>query len=524
MAESQTLQGSATALAGEESTFEQTVEIQDKGPCLKHIKVTVPREIIDRMLDAKLEDLRRHAAIPGFRPGHAPAALVRRYLGEQAWEEIRPTLLLASLEDLMKKYSLNPISAPNFDPTKLKIPKEGPLVYELDLEVWPEFETPPYKGLRLKRPVFPITEELLHQFMNGYFRRIAGRFEPKETAEQGDILVGTVTITRDGVRVAEFPQVRLECQHELQFKDGIVRNFLEIVAGARAGDTREFTVELQSGTEPAGSAPATAQARLVISAIYRFHPAESLEAAAEALGLESVHALEEMARNVLQRRVESFQKFFLREQILMGWVKVLKLDLPPNLLYQVHLRHLRSRVEELLQAGYSAEEINRHSELLLRGALSMAVSDLVSRIVTRKIAELEKLEVTDEEIDQAIEQIAEELDETPRRVRSRLERENRLEDLVLSLLQNKVYSHILSQADIEDFPVTDFSAEDLLDMDRREGLMSRLFQNIFGETPASQQRIIIPPTPETTEGTPTGSAGISATPSATEEQSIPSST
>jgi trigger factor len=119
MAETETPTTSATTTptaTGDDLQLEQQVEITDKGPCLKHIKVTVPREIINRLLDQKLGELGRTVPVPGFRPGKAPAQLVRRYLEPQALEEIRPTLLLASLQQILEQHNLNPITTPNFDP------------------------------------------------------------------------------------------------------------------------------------------------------------------------------------------------------------------------------------------------------------------------------------------------------------------------------------------------------------------------------------------------------------------------
>lgn len=498
MAEPETTQGSAGYAVAETSKLEQEVEITDKGPCLKHIKVTIPRTIIEQMVEAKLGDLQQTATVPGFRPGRAPAKLVRRYLEPQALEEIRPTLLMASLEDLMKKHNLNPISMPEFDPLRIEIPKEGPLVYELEMEVWPEFELPPYKGLKLKRPVFAVTEELVDKFMEYRFRNLGGRVEEKEVVEEGDTIVGTLTITRNGEKVAEFPDVRLECQHELRFRDGLVSNFLESVAGARVGDSRDFTIVLSETRGTEVPTLSTANASVNIQGIYKIHPAGSLLEVAQALGLESLEQLRELSRQMVNTRIESLQRMFLRQQILSGWINQVRFDLPPRLLQQLHLRNLRRRVEELLQLGYSRDEINRHSQILISQALSVAVGDIVSQMVSQKIADQENLEVTEEEVQQSIERLAEELNETPRRLRTRLEREGRLEDIVMALLDHKVVNFIIQQADIEDVPVSDVAPEDLFQPDRLEPLLERLRQQILGESSASQPRIIVPPSATST--------------------------
>ncbi|MDW8222420.1 MAG: trigger factor [Gemmatales bacterium] len=526
MAEHETSLESAGLATGEAPLIKQTVEISDKGPCLKHIKVTIARESIDRLLEEKLEDLGRQHAIPGFRPGKAPRSLVRRHLEPQALEEIRTTLFVTSIEDVMKSHNLQPITMPNIDPLTVQIPKEGPLVYEFDLEVWPEIQVPPYKGLHLKRPVFAITEDVVRQFANEHFRIWGGRYEKKEMAEEGDTLVGTLSISRDGEKVAEFPDVRLVCEKELRFKDAIARNFLETVAGARAGETREFVIEMIPTQDTASESSTTGQAQLRIEGVYRFHPAESLEAVAEAAGLESVEGLYQLAREILQNRIEHFQMMFLREQILALWMRETRLDLPPHLLRQLHVRNLRRRVEELLQAGYSPNEINRHSEALVREALTVAVSDIVAQMIVQEIAEIENIEVTEEEIQQRVEEVAEEMGETPRRLRSRLEREGRIQDFALALLENKVLRFVQNQSDIEDFPVNDFSPTDLLTLDSQKTLLNRLFKQTFGEQLTSQLRIHMLNLEKTQPAAESANIGTTPpeSPSSSEEQSPPTPT
>ena len=56
-------------------------------------------------------------------------------------------------------HDIAPLSPPSLDPFGVALPKEGPLVYEFDVEVRPEFELPNYKGLKLKRPVKEYGDE-----------------------------------------------------------------------------------------------------------------------------------------------------------------------------------------------------------------------------------------------------------------------------------------------------------------------------------------------------------------------------
>src|SRR5262245_2374631 len=130
----------------------QHVDIQDTGPCKKHVKVTIERQAIDDRMGDHFSKLVREANVTGFRPGKAPRKLIeKRFHGDVA-DQVKSEVLLASLEQLGEDHDIAPLSPPQLDPGSIEIPLEGPMVYEFDVEVRPQFDLPEYKGLKLKRP------------------------------------------------------------------------------------------------------------------------------------------------------------------------------------------------------------------------------------------------------------------------------------------------------------------------------------------------------------------------------------
>ena len=73
-------------------------------------------------------------------------------------DEVKTQVLMASLEQLAEEQTIAPLSPPDLDPTRSRSPKEGPFVYEFDVEVRPEFDLPDYKGLKLSRPIHTFTD------------------------------------------------------------------------------------------------------------------------------------------------------------------------------------------------------------------------------------------------------------------------------------------------------------------------------------------------------------------------------
>jgi trigger factor len=105
------------------------------------------------------------------------------------------------------------------------------------------------------------------------------------------------------------------------------------------------------------------------------------------------------------------------------------------------------------EAGIGEEEIRARQRMLERDVLSSTASALKEHFVLQKIAENEKLELEQHEIDEEIERIAEQYGETPRRIRAQFEREDLLETLAAQLIERKALDLILSSAEYEEVKI-----------------------------------------------------------------------
>src|SRR5262249_43308221 len=190
-------------------------------------------------------ELVHEGSVPGFRPGKAPAKLVQGRYRKEVADQVKTEVLLASLQQLAEENDIAPLSAPDIDPFKIELPKEGPLGYDFEVEVRPQFDLPDYKGLKIKRPMHTFSEDEIVQEE----RRVLapyGQIVPKDdgTAQIGDILVADV-VTRDGPReLGTFKEYMVRIEPRLAFKDGVAENFGAQVKDAKAGDQRIVDIVL----------------------------------------------------------------------------------------------------------------------------------------------------------------------------------------------------------------------------------------------------------------------------------------
>ena len=146
----------AVADGGEEEAAERLnldVQIASPSACERHVTVTVSREDVDRYLDEAYSELMASASVPGFRIGRAPRKLVENRFKEEIGEKIKGSLLMDSLSQISEEQSFTAISEPELNLDAIEVPNEGPMVFEFDIEVRPEFDLPKWKGLTIERPV-----------------------------------------------------------------------------------------------------------------------------------------------------------------------------------------------------------------------------------------------------------------------------------------------------------------------------------------------------------------------------------
>lgn len=453
--------GVATAEAGEElppQRLDQTVVMKDIGPCKKHITVTIDRKAIDARLDEKFTELvKEHRNyIAGFRPGKAPRKIVEKRYKADVEREVRGELMLASLEQIAEEQDVAPLAPPNLDPTKIEIPAEGPMIYEFEVEVRPSFELPNYKGLKLRRPTHTFTDADVAKEQKRLLEPY-GQVVPKEgnppTAAVGDILTVDITTRYQGRTLNEVKEARVRVDPKLALRDGVCNDFGKVMTGAKAGDSRVVTIELSDAVADPTMRGQTIEGVFVVQDVKTVRQPELTKELLGQFNVENEDQLKELLRVVLERRLEYTQRQNARQQVVALVAEKAMSELPKDLLIRQARRALQRKAVELQSAGFTEQEIQTRLRLMEQDIVRSTTTALKEHFVLQKIAEDEKIDVNDDDINDEIERIAARSDESPRKVRARLEREDMLESLAAELIESKALDLILDAAEYEDYPL-----------------------------------------------------------------------
>jgi trigger factor len=268
-----------------------------------------------------------------------------------------------------------------------------------------------------------------------------------------DILIADVT-TRDGERVlSEIKESQFRVNKQLAFKDGIAKKFLEQVKGANPGDTRVVDVALSSQVADPTLQGKTVQATFAVKDVKSVRLPELTHEFLHTFHVYTPEQLRELVQVVLQRRLEYQQGQSIRQQVLEHIAAASTWELPEDLLLRQSRRALQRRVMEMKADGIAEDEISSRMRLLQQDVIKSTELALKEHFVLQKIAEVEKIDVSDEDLEEEIGRIAAQNDESPRRVRARFEKDDMLEALAIEMIERKALDLILDTAEYTDVPL-----------------------------------------------------------------------
>jgi len=394
------------APADEGSTAPETsVQILEEGPCRKRMKVEVPAVRVEEELESNYKQLRETIQLPGFRKGRVPISILRGRYGKKIEAEVQEEMISRTFFDEVEKRELKVLGAPSFE--NIAFAPGDPLVYEAAIEVSPEFELPSYLGLEIDEQPVAVTTEDVDREVRALLEEHT-TLEPVPAGEQkaDDIAVCHLEILDgSGKEVFSRPEVFLKIGHD--HVDQIALPGLgEKLIAAKPDDHLEFAVQIPDDfpiVEVRGG-PAT----------MRIHFHEAKRPAVPELDAEMLARLEfgsvEDLRSGIERNLEMRRRLQeenrQEEELVERIVGDVRMDFPPSILERRKEEVSMGRRFRQLREGRSQEEIEKSVADDAEAIEAEAREELKRIFLLDRIADAEKVLVTEEEIARRISAIA----------------------------------------------------------------------------------------------------------------------
>jgi trigger factor len=435
--------------------LEQTIDVSDAGPCLKHVKVTVPAAEVKRYFDKEVGKFVKEAAVPGFRPGKTPRKLIERKFRTEAADGVKSAILTQSLQQIDEDKVLDLISEPDLKPDAVVLPEHGELVYEFNAEVRPTFDLPDVSNITVDRPSHEITDA----DVDAEIAAIRQRFSTKEAkttpAEKGDYIRCDIRVKDGDDTTADLSDQEVRVEDVVYFNDGRIDGFSKAMVGVRPDDSRTLPLTLAKEIVNEKAAGKTLQAEFVVQSVLESKLPELNEQFFKDFGVSDLGELRDWVRKILDQRLSQAQLDSMRKQIVAKLLEKTKIELPNNLLRRQADQELRKRVVELSQAGYTEEDIRNEINRLRQAAVANTAFFMKERFLLEKIAETDKIEITEDDIDAGIDELSERFSESARRVRARLERDGLLDSFQRTLFEKKTVGKLLETCKVNNVPLTE---------------------------------------------------------------------
>ena len=441
----------ATPESEEKQKLNLEVEVTKPDACTRHVTVTVSQEDVDRYFEEAFTELMPSAEVPGFRAGRAPRKLVEQRFRGQVADQVKGSLLMDSMSQVSEDQEFSAISEPDFDFDAVELPDNGPLKFEFNIEVRPEFDVPQWKGLELERLTRDFSKEDIDRQLQDILRTQAEIAPYEGTVEPGDYVVANIRSRLDGKVLAEASETTVAVKPIASFPDARLEGFEKLMTGAKAGETKTEKCTISHDADNADLQGKDVEVDFEVLEVKRLELPELDQALLERLGgYENEGELRDQIKAELERRLDYQRQRRLRQQITGLLTQSADWELPPDLVKRQASREMERATLEMRSSGFSEEEIKAYEHELQQNSLATTKTALQEHFILEKIAEDEEVDAENDDYDAEIALIAAQGRESPRRVRARIEKKGMMDALRNQIIERKVIELIEKAATFKD--------------------------------------------------------------------------
>jgi trigger factor len=424
----------------------ETVDAKNKDGVKREISVEIPAEEVTREMEIIIQKYQKVARLPGFRTGHVPASIIRQRFREDLKSDVVEALVPRFFRKQAEKQGMIPVSQPRV--TDLHIHDGEPLRFKASFEVLPEIVVEGYRELRSEHPAIVVTDEEVEEAVNNVREQHATYTSVEGRAlADGDFAQSSMDGKPKENGASAQPVHMDEVLIEIGGKN-TVPEFTENLRGANAGDEREFEVSYPEDVADQRLAGKTLVYTVKIQAIKQKILPELNDDFAKELGeFTSLDQVRKQIRENMQAERTHDAEREAKDKLVAELVKRNDFEVPESLVdRQIDLR-LERGLRALAAQGMKMEDLKKMDLPRLRaGQRDRAVQDVKSSLLLERVAELEKIEAGEEEVNHEIEALAKQSKQTPEAVRARLTQDGGLDRIRSRIRSEKTLDFLYHQS------------------------------------------------------------------------------
>ncbi|MFZ0296220.1 MAG: trigger factor [Candidatus Sulfotelmatobacter sp.] len=416
----------------------------------REISVEIPAAEVTRETESQIQRYQKSARLPGFRAGHVPASIIRQRFGDGLKNDVIEALAPRYFRKEAEKQGLIPVSQPRI--TDLHFHDGEPLRFKASFEVLPEIQVEGYKDLRADKPDIAITDDEIEQALANVLEQRATYTDVEgRPLAQGDFaqasMDGRPKDGNDAKEAGANPVHMDDVLIEIGGKN-TVAEFTQNLTGASTGDQRIFDVSYPEDIADKRLAGKTFIYTVKVNGIKQKSLPELNDEFAKELGeFTSLDQVRNQIRENMEAEKRHAAEHAAKDKLVADLVKRNDFEVPESLIdRQIDLR-LERGLRALAAQGMKMEDLKKMDLPRLRaGQREQALSDVKSSLLLERIADLEKIEVSDEEVNREIDSLAKQSKQTSEAVRARLTEDGGLDRIRMRIRSEKTLDFLYRQS------------------------------------------------------------------------------
>jgi trigger factor len=431
------------------------VTVENLAPCRKLVRVELDAKAVDEAFDVTTKDFQKQAALPGFRPGKAPRDLVLKKYEADIKNEVKRKLIGDSYRKVLDEKKIAVIGYPDIE--EIQFGRGQNLQFAATIETAPEFQLPEYKGLPVKRENKSVTDADVERAL----KMLAQQHTKFETVARelrlGDIAMVNYTGACDGKPMTDTAPTAKGLTEQKKFwvdttPGGFIPGFADQLIGAKAADKRTVNVDFPADfvTKELAGKKGVFEVEIVEVKEKVLPPVD--DAFAKKYDAENLDKLHAGVRRDLENELKYSQEKAVRGQIVRGLLDRVNFDLPEVAVAHETRNVVYDIVRENSQRGVTRDLIEKQKDEIYSAATRSAKERVKLAFLIQRIAEMENIKVSQEEVLRHAQTLAAMYQIPPEKFLKDLQKRNGVTELYDQIAHEKVLAFLEQNAKIEEAP------------------------------------------------------------------------
>jgi trigger factor len=426
------------------------IQVETVSPVERKVTIEVDPDRVAQEMERAYTGLGRRVKLRGFRPGKAPRKVLERHFRAEVESEVAEKIVQSTFAEAVRVESIDIVAPPHVSISE-GVSEGKPLRYTARVEVKPKLEPKDYKGLEVTRKAPEVTDEMVAaevgRIQESFAQLVA--VEGRDEAQEGDWAVIDHEGTIDGM---PFEGSKAEGVTVKVAAGGISEGNLEVLKGKKIGDVVELDEPFADDHRNEALRGKVAHMRVTLKALRTRQLPALDDALATSLGVEGIETLDQLRARIredLEKRERRKSENELKDALVQAALAKNEFEVPPALVERAIDAMIEGAAERFARSGIDIRQLGLDYQKMRADLREQALLQVRGRLLLEAIADAEKLDVTDDDLQAEIARVAEEVGTSLAKVQQQMRGNEAREALRNKIREDKALALMSSAANIK---------------------------------------------------------------------------